>query len=160
MKKNKKGFTLVELVIVVAVMAVLVAVAIPTVTSITKSAQRAVADTNAHTIESTLKLMEAELSNNNETFTELSKANIEKALNDAKLGVTGTFAYDPSSGIVTPIYPANYQEAGDLTAVPEDQVSIVITDGTAVATLPEADAGNAGGENAGGENAGEDNGTP
>ena len=34
MKNNKKGFTLVELVIVVAVMAVLVAVAIPTIGSV------------------------------------------------------------------------------------------------------------------------------
>ena len=41
-KNNKKGFTLVELVIVVAVMAVLVAVAIPTVGSIKASADSAV----------------------------------------------------------------------------------------------------------------------
>ena len=36
-KNNKKGFTLVELVIVVAVMAILVAVAIPVVSTITES---------------------------------------------------------------------------------------------------------------------------
>ena len=39
---NKKGFTLVELVIVVAVMAILVAVAIPTISSISRSAQDSV----------------------------------------------------------------------------------------------------------------------
>ena len=111
MKKNKKGFTLVELVIVVAVMAVLVAVAIPTVTSITKTAQRAVADTNAHTIESTLKLMEANLSKDNATFTELSDTNIIAALKDAKLGIDeGTFIYNSANGTVLPVYPSNYQD--------------------------------------------------
>lgn len=111
MKKNKKGFTLVELVIVVAVMAVLIAVAIPTVTSITKSAQRAVADTNAHTIESTLKLMEANLSKDNATYTKLSDENIEKALTDAKLGIeNAAFIYNENTGTVVPVYPENYRE--------------------------------------------------
>ena len=56
MKNNKKGFTLVELVIVVAVMAVLVAVAIPTVKSVVGTAETTVAKTNARTIESQIKL--------------------------------------------------------------------------------------------------------
>lgn len=101
MKKNKKGFTLVELVIVVAVMAVLIAVAIPTVTSITKTAKETVADTNARTIESTLKLAEANKNKDGNTLVALSDAEVEKALTDAKLGIeSGAFTYDSDKGTV------------------------------------------------------------
>lgn len=108
-KNNKKGFTLVELVIVVAVMAVLVAVAIPTVGSITGKAKTAVADSNARTIESVLKLAEAELAND-ATAAEgevmavgtLTQEVAAKALADAKLGLDGTtkFAYNTKTGAV------------------------------------------------------------
>ena len=97
MKKTKKGFTLVELVIVVAVMAVLVAVAIPTVGAITQSAKDSVAESNAQTIESMIKLEEAELSESNGV---ISATAIASALNDAKLGITvGTFYYNTNTGI-------------------------------------------------------------
>ena len=86
-KNNKKGFTLVELVIVVAVMAILVAVAIPTVASITGKATAAVNDSNAQTIESMLKLELADLDK-----AALSEKDAAKALAEANLGITsGTF---------------------------------------------------------------------
>ena len=92
-KNNKKGFTLVELVIVVAVMAILVAVAIPTVSSITNSAKGSVDKTNAQTIESMIKLAQAK------SNTTLDADAIDKALSDAKLGITsGSYVYDPASG--------------------------------------------------------------
>lgn len=95
-KNNKKGFTLVELVIVVAVMAVLVAVAIPTVSSIVGSAEDAVAKSNARTIESMIKLYMAD----NEAT--VSADNIDKALTEANLGIEeGKFVYDDATGAVT-----------------------------------------------------------
>lgn len=101
MKKNKKGFTLVELVIVVAVMAVLIAVAIPTVTSITKTAKETVADTNARTIESTLKLAEANKNKDGNTLVTLTGTEIVTALTEAKLGIEGgAFVYDSAKGTV------------------------------------------------------------
>ena len=104
MKKNKKGFTLVELVIVVAVMAVLIAVAIPTVTSITQTAKLTVADTNARTIESTLKLAEADKSKDGDVILALSAQEIFDAIDDAKLGLTeGTYAYDAGKGVVNAV---------------------------------------------------------
>jgi prepilin-type N-terminal cleavage/methylation domain-containing protein len=104
MKKNKKGFTLVELVIVVAVMAVLIAVAIPTVTSITQTAKLTVADTNARTIESTLKLAEADKSKDGDVILALSAQEIFDAIDDAKLGLTeGTYAYDAEKGVVNAV---------------------------------------------------------
>ena len=93
---NKKGFTLVELVIVVAVMAILVAVAIPTISSISESARKSVNDSNARTIESIIKLAEAEADG-----AELSAEAIDTALTEAKLGIeSGTFAYDAETGTV------------------------------------------------------------
>lgn len=100
-KNNKKGFTLVELVIVVAVMAVLVAVAIPTVQSITGTAKSTVAETNARTIESTIKLAEANKSKDGDVVLELTADEIDTALTDAKLGIKeGTFIYNATKGTV------------------------------------------------------------
>lgn len=100
-KNNKKGFTLVELVIVVAVMAVLVAVAIPTVQSISGTAKSTVADTNARTIESIIKLAEADASKDGDDIVKLTTAQVDTALTEAKLGITkGTFAYNTTKGTV------------------------------------------------------------
>ena len=96
MKNNKKGFTLVELVIVVAVMAVLVAVAIPTVQSIVGTAESNVAATNAQTIESMLKLAVA----NGKTLSD--DDDIAQEIVDAQLGIAkaATFIYNTKSGEV------------------------------------------------------------
>ena len=97
-KNNKKGFTLVELVIVVAVMAILVAVAIPTISSITDSATTAVNKSNARAIESIIKLYEAEV----DAGTAESGATLQKAMEDAKLGIeSGTFYYNKDTGECT-----------------------------------------------------------
>lgn len=101
-KNNKKGFTLVELVIVVAVMAVLVAIAIPTVSAITGRAQAAVSASNAQTIESMIKLAEAEKAKDGDGVATLDADEIKTALTNAKLGITsGTFVYDNTTGAVT-----------------------------------------------------------
>lgn len=95
-KNNKKGFTLVELVIVVAVMAILVAVAIPTVKSVVSSADDAVKKSNANTIESMIKLYMAE----NEAT--VSEDTIDAAVTAANLGIeSGTYVYDDTTGSVT-----------------------------------------------------------
>ena len=100
-KNNKKGFTLVELVIVVAVMAILVAVAIPTIGSITGKATAAVYDSNCRTIESVIKLEEAEHAAGNDGTVTLATSDIQEALEDAKLGIEGEeFSYDPTTGMV------------------------------------------------------------
>lgn len=101
-KNNKKGFTLVELVIVVAVMAVLVAVAIPTIGSIKSSAETAVDESNARTIESVIKLAEAKVEAEADGSVELDADGIYEAINAAKLGlVDDTFYYNPANGNVT-----------------------------------------------------------
>lgn len=52
--KSKKGFTLVELMIVVVIMAILVAVAVPIFSSVTKNAQQRTCDANKREIVSQL----------------------------------------------------------------------------------------------------------
>lgn len=127
-KNNKKGFTLVELVIVVAVMAVLVAVAIPTVQSIVGTAEESVEKSNARTIESMIKLAEAEA----DGATPSADA-IDTALTDAKLGIEeGSFVYNAEKGTVVPGTTAAAGEFlitfdGDATTEGAD---IVVTAGT------------------------------
>lgn len=59
-KRNKKGFTLVELVIVIAVLAILAAIAVPNVTNIVNQANENTDKSNAQTIELALKSAYAE----------------------------------------------------------------------------------------------------
>lgn len=110
-KNNKKGFTLVELVIVVAVMAVLVAVAIPTISSVLGTAKEAVAESNARTIESVIKLAEAGQANAGQP---MSAQIVAQALFDAKLGIApdkegngAEFYYNVTTGAVTATKPGS-----------------------------------------------------
>lgn len=133
MKNNKKGFTLVELVIVVAVMAILVAVAIPTVGAITGSARESVNNSNAQTIESMLKLAEAEGTKTSaDGKGSINVKTIAKVIVEAKLGITeGTFEYNYKTGDVT------YKDgatAGADTVVIEFEVATGETVGTVTVT--------------------------
>ena len=101
-KNNKKGFTLVELVIVVAVMAVLVAVAIPTIGSIKEAADSAVLETNCRTMESIIKLAEAEKAAGDTGTVTISQDEIVTALGNAKLGITsGTYSYLSNGQVIS-----------------------------------------------------------
>ena len=59
-KTNKKGFTLVELVVVIAILAILAAIAVPTVSNIINTANANVDIANAQTVELALKSAHAE----------------------------------------------------------------------------------------------------
>lgn len=109
-KNNKKGFTLVELVIVVAVMAILVAVAIPTVSYVTSQASDAVTKSNCQTIESLVKLAEADAKTKSASAT-LDADKVAKAMSDGKLGITeGTYFYDTKTGKVDTKAPTGAAE--------------------------------------------------
>ncbi len=68
-KNSKKGFTLVELVIVIAILAILAAIAIPVVSSIINTATKNSALSNAETIELAVKNCQADIAaRNNEVY--------------------------------------------------------------------------------------------
>lgn len=65
-KNSKKGFTLVELVIVIAILAILAAIAIPVVNSIINTASRNGALSDAQTIELAVKECQADIAARND----------------------------------------------------------------------------------------------
>lgn len=139
-KNNKKGFTLVELVIVVAVMAILVAVAIPTVKSITKSAQSSVDNTNARTIESLIKLHEAEVASGTAKQGEtavntVSATSIDYAITEGKLGIDGTFKYDVAAGTVSVVTDSTTYATGDYEIVCDSDAAATTTGENAASAL-------------------------
>ena len=97
-KSNKKGFTLVELVIVVAILAVLATVAIPAITPLTTDAKANVDAVNAKTIESVLKLAVVEASKDSSTEVELDVQQVYNAIYEANLNIkSSSFAFKKNS---------------------------------------------------------------
>jgi prepilin-type N-terminal cleavage/methylation domain-containing protein len=122
MKKSKSGFTLVELVIVIAILAIVAAIAIPTAANVIGNANKAADASNAQAIEMAIKTCQAEgiaeNTNNSTTFEKVKNeygqaTNPKKKVVDllADYGVSSTvlttkqsgysFYYDASSGKVT-----------------------------------------------------------
>ena len=124
-KSNKKGFTLVELVIVVAILAVLATVAIPAITPLTTDAKANVDAVNAKTIESVLKLAVVEASKDSSESVPLDRQQVHNAIHEANLNIkSSSFDYDTATGaVVSPenesggedVYLIKFDEAGSLT---------------------------------------------
>ena len=77
-KSNKKGFTLVELIVVIAIMAILAAVLVPTVTSKVKEAKKSAAESDAQALAKSFSLALAESKEDCNTLA-AAKALFEKA---------------------------------------------------------------------------------
>ena len=73
-KTNKKGFTLVELVVVVAVLLILAAIAIPTVINLVDDARESANEANAQAIETAIKYADAQNEIGTVTYTYVKDA--------------------------------------------------------------------------------------
>ncbi len=86
-KTNKKGFTLVELVIVIAILAILAAIAIPTVSNVISTANKNVDKANAQTVELALKTAQAEIEADTAPSDLAKSSSVEAVL--TAYGITG-----------------------------------------------------------------------
>lgn len=113
MKKDNKGFTLVELMIVVVIIGILIAIAIPVYSSIQTNAERRACQANMRTILSQIEVYKAE--NNGVAPT------ADAAAFTAFLGSTTYFAQTP----VCPSGTGAYTYAGSLVVCPNQTAATV-----------------------------------
>jgi len=112
-KTNKKGFTLVELVIVIAILAILAAIAIPTVSNVIGTANKNTDLANAQTVELALKTADAEIQAG--TISGISSgSSVIDVL--AKYGITLDLTKPGKSG-------ASFQYIGSKVVLSSDKVS-------------------------------------
>lgn len=93
-RTDKKGFTLVELVVVIAVLLILAAIAIPVVTGIISRANKSADESHAHAIEAAIKYAVAW----NATNPQVTIDDVEAALEEAKL----SFEEKAEEGFIKP----------------------------------------------------------
>jgi len=99
MKRNQKGFTLVELMVVVLIIAILVAIAIPLYTKSQENAQRSACKANLRTLMGSIAQY---MSENGKYPTDLNALKNEgyiKSVPECPGG--GTYNYDSTKGDVT-----------------------------------------------------------
>lgn len=109
-KMNKKGFTLIEMLVVIAIIAVLVSIVIPVVGNSTKRAEAATDAANLRSMQATLTIMGmngelAETSTAKKVSTVVSTAPASKSGDGDMM-----YTYDEDTGVVV-----NFGEGKDIT---------------------------------------------
>ena len=119
--QNKKGFTLVELVVVIAILAILAAIAIPVVTSVINSASKSSAASNASTIELAIKEAKADIiAKNTETYGSdiNTPANMTVKVVATKKAITDAFGVKNYNNV--DYYPAWDNNTGKVVFITND----------------------------------------
>jgi prepilin-type N-terminal cleavage/methylation domain-containing protein len=107
--RNKKGFTLVELMVVVAILGILVAIAVPVYNSVTAEAEKKTCHANQRTIESAIVQYNMLHPSDEIGDTDLANflagegdyADEEFFVAEPKCPTGGTYTYKPDEGTVT-----------------------------------------------------------
>ena len=95
-KKNQKGFTLVELMVVVVIIGILTAIAVPVYNSVTTKAERSAIEANLRTIDGVIMTATAtedkdKVDTEEKLLDLLKKDYLPNWPDDATYGVTGTY---------------------------------------------------------------------
>ena len=93
-KLNKKGFTLIELIVVIAILAALAALALPTMSGLIDSSKKQVAKSNARTVYTAAQAYAVQ----HPTATTLGSSELNSMVGD---GMTGTYSANCSGGNCT-----------------------------------------------------------
>lgn len=97
--KNKKGFTLIELIVVIAILGILALFLVPSFLGYTKDAQKATCEANRHIIERSYTFYKAK--NAEEiTLSEYIKSDDGKEYQGSKCPAGGVYTYDDANGKV------------------------------------------------------------
>lgn len=125
--KDKKGFTLIELVVVIAVIAILAAIAIPYFSGVTEKANLATDRANYRMLQSAVSMYLSEAKNLPASATTLSNAELGEYIEGGEISIvkTGeskgspfTITYTPASGStpascdITPKFPVESTGTG------------------------------------------------
>lgn len=90
-RKNKKGFTLVELIVVIAIVAVLAAVGIPAIAGYVAKSKQATLDSNAKTIATQAQVKYSNMEAQGKSYSEINSVTVEEI---AKLAGIDTSKFD------------------------------------------------------------------
>ncbi len=100
-KRNKKGFTLIELVVVIAILGILVAIAVPRLTTARANAAVNADLASARAIASAVAIYEADTGLANPALADLVPDYLNSIPNSAETNAAATIAYDAVTGQLT-----------------------------------------------------------